>query len=141
MASDQARTIERLSREGLNHTILLKHCPLDQGKLLLQTSDTGLGALDLLPVELLHEAIGYLDVKSIFTLRRINRKAMTVVEGQLMFRKIMTHASDVFRGALSLEVAHKITLPNLLTKLCQQTCDNEDCVQLAPYIDLLAMQR
>ncbi|KAH7408706.1 hypothetical protein DE146DRAFT_629598 [Phaeosphaeria sp. MPI-PUGE-AT-0046c] len=99
----------------LDPEVLKKGCLLDFGRHNLQPKHD-LGALKKLPLELLHQVLGDIDVQSLLTFRRVNQSAMTIVDSMVDYKK-------------------------LLPKLYQKHCDGDKCGKLAPYVDVFGPTR
>jgi hypothetical protein len=71
----------------LDPNSLVAHCSLSSGNHQIGNT-TGLGALDALSLELQHLVLGNVDVKTLLNFRRVNKKALDVVDGITSFKKV-----------------------------------------------------
>jgi hypothetical protein len=83
----QQRAVKLLNDNILNPRILLKLCLLDNGRHSPQPK-VSLGALEALPVELLDEVLGHIDIASLLAFRRVNQKAMASVDEMVEYKKV-----------------------------------------------------
>ena len=84
--------------------VLKKHCPLDDdshGLHLEFGTAYSLGALAILPVELQLTVLVQLDLETLLAFRRINKRAMNLVESMIEWKK----ARDIFRCIQSFRIA------------------------------------
>jgi len=65
-------------------------CPLDWGNHEISPS-TSLGDLARLPLELQQDILGYIDLKSLLEFRRVNQRAMEVVNSIVAFDRVIRH--------------------------------------------------
>ncbi|KAI5859492.1 hypothetical protein GGS23DRAFT_585652 [Durotheca rogersii] len=100
---------------------------------------TNLGLLDALPLELLHEILPQLDLRTLADVRRVNRRAIELVNSLPQYKAISTHARNALRGILSIETGRWITCRTLYEKLCTPGC--EQCGDLGGYLYLLTCKR
>ncbi|KAF2135474.1 uncharacterized protein K452DRAFT_293187 [Aplosporella prunicola CBS 121167] len=114
-------------------------CPLDNGHHIRDTPQQNLGVLDALPLELLHMMVSQLDLRTLTDFRRINRRAMQVVDSVPQYKAITTHASNALRGILAIETGRWITCETLYDKLCTAQC--ERCGDFGGYLYLLTCKR
>jgi hypothetical protein len=71
----------------INYDQLRTNCPLDYGKHIpIPSSD--LGDLQMLPLELQHHVLGFVDIESLLTFRRVNKNAMIAVDGMTEYYKV-----------------------------------------------------
>ena len=98
-----------------------------------------LGALDLLPLELLQEILSYLDLRSLANFRHANRRATEVVESIPRYKATMTHAGYVIPCILGIETGPWITLGTLYDQICTAKC--EKCGDFGGYLYILTCTR
>jgi hypothetical protein len=98
-----------------------------------------LGALDRLPIELLQGLLPQLDLCSLMQFRRVNRRAIEIVESILQYKTIATHASNVLQGALRTGAGKWISCESVYEKLCVAEC--EQCGDFGSYLYILTCQR
>ncbi|KAK4139039.1 uncharacterized protein C8A04DRAFT_16220 [Dichotomopilus funicola] len=58
------------------------------------------GALEFLPIEILHEVFHQLDLRSLTYLRLVNRHTIELVNGLPQFSDVIRHAFNALRGIL-----------------------------------------
>ncbi|KAF1984218.1 hypothetical protein K402DRAFT_395884 [Aulographum hederae CBS 113979] len=85
-------------------------------------SRASLGALAVLPIELLQEIFLQTSIESLFRLRQTNRRIRYVVDGMHEYRRVASHALEAYRSLLRSGVATTITLRRLFGLLCQEKC-------------------
>ena len=138
--------LEKLTYEGppshLDHTLsdqnLSHHCPLDNGRHTLKPI-YGLGALEGMPVELLFTTLVKLDVMTLTDFRRVNQRAMEVVDSMVEYNTVSTHAPDILRCILSIKTGRWITCQLLYDTFCLRPC--EYCGDFGGYLYLLTCKR
>ena len=113
-------------------------CPLDNGDHVAR-SKLDIGDLDDLPLELLCEIFAQLDILSLTTFRRVNRRAMQVVNAIPQYRTIIKHGKTALQGILCIEVGAHVTCNDLFSALQERKCDN--CGDLAGFIYLPTCSR
>jgi hypothetical protein len=113
-------------------------CPLDNGHV-FENPRNDLGLLDRLPLELLHIVLAQLDISTLTDLRRLNRRALQVVDKIPQYQVIVTHAQNVLQAILSIETGRWITCQVLYDAFC--TADCETCGDHAGYLYLLTCRR
>lgn len=118
----------------LNDKVTNITCPLDNGKHFGLVSH-GLGDLDKLPVELQSIILVQSDLQTLTDFRRVNRRAMEVVDALPEYRSIVQHSPASLRAILSVELGKFITCQKLYDTLC--AANREGCRQPADFIYLL----
>jgi hypothetical protein len=98
-----------------------------------------LGALDTLPLELLHEILRQLDLRTLTDFRHVNRRAMWLVESFPQYQAIRKHAHNALRGIICIEASRWITCEMLYEKLCTAEC--EECGDFGGYLYILTCKR
>jgi hypothetical protein len=68
---------------------LARHCPLDNGCLFDPNNAPAPGPLSELPIELQHQVLLSLDVKSLLSFRQVNKHAMNVVDDLTEWKKVI----------------------------------------------------
>ncbi|PYH40068.1 F-box protein [Aspergillus saccharolyticus JOP 1030-1] len=81
-----------------------------------------LGQLDILPTELAHEICLYLDIRSLFRFRQVNRRAQQIVSSIRLYRAVINHALEAFCIILRTNIAPWFTLSDLFKVLCTKYC-------------------
>ncbi|KAL9003778.1 MAG: hypothetical protein Q9188_003369 [Gyalolechia gomerana] len=115
-----------LERCGVDPAILEKNCPLDyfsnrigsvQPKL-----HTALGALQTLPLELLHLILHDLDLHTLTIFRSVNKQARHLVSSLPRYHAIVQHVPNTLRFVLSTHAAATCTLSQLYQALLSSDC-------------------
>lgn len=122
----------------LDDNELDEHCPLDNGQHTLQPS-CGLGRLDVLPLEILNVILSKLDLQSLTDIRRINQRAMVLVNSFPHYQAVVDHAPAALRGMLSIGAARSNTCQDLYEKSCTAKCDI--CGDFGGYLYLITCKR
>ncbi|KAK2845244.1 hypothetical protein FQN49_005913 [Arthroderma sp. PD_2] len=113
-------------------------CPLDNGRHQHVTT-SNIGALEQLPLELLHMMLVQLDIRSLTDFRRVNGRARQLTDSIPQYQKIIKHAPETIRGILSIETGRWFTCENLYKTLCTAECDI--CGDFGGYLYLLTCRR
>ena len=87
-----------------------------------RTTDSGVGALDRLPIELLYMVLLSLDLLSIFKLRHVNLGARILVDSLYEYGTLVRHSLDAFCALLQTNVALEVPLSQLYSELCSREC-------------------
>lgn len=126
--------------ESRDHTLddIENLCPLDNGQHSRFPSYT-LGSLEQLPVELINMVLIQLEIRSLTDFRRVNRRAMQVVDSIPQYKKIILHAATSIRGSLSIGTGNLFSCQELYEKLCTAGCDS--CGDLGGYLYLVTCRR
>ena len=122
----------------LSENELADHCLLDNGRHDLRP-DHDLGNLDLLPPELLGAVLSQLDLQSVTDFRRVNQRAMGLIDSIPHYKAIVDHGSAALCGMLSIGAAKFNTCEDLYDKLCTAECDL--CGHFGGYIYLITCRR
>lgn len=138
--SHEAQTYPRFNLKDfiLDENNLERDCPLDNGRH-QKLPEYDLGALDSLPLEILQEAILYLDFDTLAALRRVNARAMEVVDSVPAYRATLQLCPNIVRGLYSIHYGAYVSLDTLWSTLRRARC--EDCGDLGGYIYLLTCRR
>jgi hypothetical protein len=143
MSLAQRDTHKVLGRLILDANGLVRRCPLDYTRhdtsLSSQIQCNNLGTFDRLPAELQHLILEELDLQSLLTFRRMNRKALHFINNLSSWRKILVHAPNTIRMAIGLKVASRFSLKHLFEVLCEKHCPS--CGKFAPMINIFTLQR
>jgi len=144
---------------GVNHGTLdnlnlEQFCPLDHGK---HHADSpadlrGLGRLITLPFEILSTIFSQLDIRSLFTCCRLNRRAMYLMDSLQEYRDIIHFVPNAIRGALSIESSSYLTSTIFHTAIFDGKCvgevidfhgstDEEHCGDPAQFMCILTGRR
>lgn len=98
-------TDQRICDNTLDNAQLATRCPLDN----VRRSDTSIparfavGQLDQLPTELLTQVLLDTDIPSLTGFRRVNRRAMELVDSIPQYAAIIKHCPDIIRAILSIQ--------------------------------------
>ncbi|EFY95163.1 hypothetical protein X797_010146 [Metarhizium robertsii] len=112
----------------IDHTLddarLETRCPLDNGRHHGQPKYPA-GRLDLLPTELITYVLLALDLPSLTAFRRVNRRAMSLVDSLHQYRMIFEHCPDILRAIVSIDAKYFdcASLFNTLSTTKCATCD------------------
>jgi hypothetical protein len=117
---------------------LERGCPLDNGRHDKRDTAT-LGTLGTLPVELIQTILLDLDLQSLTSLRRVNRRTRLTIDTLWQYNEIITYASNSLRAALSLNVGTSISCRQLHRELCSQECVT--CSRFGAFLYLLTCSR
>ena len=98
---------------------LSQYCPLDNGRHTLKP-EFGLGALAVIPLELLFNILVPLDLKTLTDFRRVNQRAMEAVDAIPPYKAIVQHTPTFLRAILTLKTGSWITCQLLVT--CKRLC-------------------
>jgi hypothetical protein len=98
-----------------------------------------LGTLSTLPVELLHEALAQLDVRTLVDFRYVNRRAAEVVNALPDYKLIAKHAPNTLRGILIVGAGRSTTCKDISDALCMEECNV--CGELGGYLYLPTCKR
>ncbi|RAH80497.1 hypothetical protein BO86DRAFT_272769, partial [Aspergillus japonicus CBS 114.51] len=99
----------------------------------------GLGALEKLPLEILHLILLALDIQSMTEFRRVNKKARLVTGSIPQDRRILAHAPAAIHGSLHLETARNFSCQALSETLSTAECDG--CGDFGGYLYLITCRR
>jgi hypothetical protein len=98
-----------------------------------------LGALGVIPLEILQNILPTLDVQSLMAFRRVNRMAMEVVESTPQYKAVAKHAPSALRGIICVEAGKNMSLETIHEKLCTAEC--EECGDFGGYLYILTCKR
>lgn len=104
-----------------------------------QTSSAGLGSLDRLPLELLHDTLLRLDVYSLFKFRQTNRRSREAVDSLKQYQMIVLHGLNLFCALLRTRLAVGISLLDFYIALCLKSCSL--CGEFGGFMSLLTWKR
>ena len=113
-------------------------CPPDNGYI-RKPPRVDLGALDILPLELLQGLLSQLDLCTLTQFRRVNRRAIEVVASIPQYKAVTTHARNVLLGMLSIQTGQHISCETVYKTLCTAEC--EQCGDSGGYLYLLTCER
>lgn len=104
-----------------------------------RTPRYGLGALDRLPLEIIHLALIRLDVQSLTDFRRVNKRARLITDSIPQYKRILAHAPTSIRGSLNIQSARFFSCLDLYEKLSTAECDS--CGDFGGYLYLVTCRR
>ncbi len=125
----------------LDDTQLERRCPLDNGRharLWQDSQRQPVGHLDVLPLELVREVLVELDVPTLTSFRRVNRRAMELVDSLHQYQMILKHCPNILRAIVSLG-ASSFTCRTLFNTLFTTQCSS--CDRLGGYLYLITGSR
>lgn len=127
-------------REGfaMDETVLERGCPLDLGRHHIDPRNN-LGVLDALPEELLGDIFVQLDLQSLVDFRRVNQRAMQVVNSIPQFRTIVKHSLSPLRSMINTGAASRVTCQDLFEAMSRWKC--RLCDDFAGFIYLFDCSR
>jgi len=98
-------TKQNIRDNTLDNAQLVTRCPLDNGRYTDASTPAhySAGKLDQLPAELLIQVLLYTDVPSLTRFRRVNRRAMQLVDSVPQYATIIKHCPDIIRAIVSIE--------------------------------------
>jgi hypothetical protein len=128
----------RIVDHTLDDAELETRCPLDNGRHTGGQPQHSAGQLDALPCELIDQVLSLLDVPSLTTLRRVNRRAMSLVDSLPPYRHIWTHCPEVLRAIISIDASHFDC--NTLYKT-STTAQCSSCDRFGGYLYLITCKR
>jgi len=128
----------RLKDNTLDENNLVSGCPLDKSRV-YNTPQQDLGALQVLPLELLQVLLFQLDLRTLMDFRWVNHRALQVVDSIPEYKEITTHALNALRGILCIGTGRWITCEALYNTICTAEC--EECGDFAGYIYILTCKR
>ncbi|KAI2602743.1 hypothetical protein GGR54DRAFT_487683 [Hypoxylon sp. NC1633] len=104
-----------------------------------RNSNTGLGSLNQLPLELLNDILLRLDMSSLFNFRQTNLPSRQVVDSLMQYRMVASHGLNLFCALLRTRLATGISLLDFYCALCTKTCAL--CGEFGGFISLLTWTR
>lgn len=138
MDFDELRNF-RYSRPNLQDWTLDENLPQYPSQKMQLEAHASLGMLELLPLELLHETLLQLDIRSLMNLRYVNRRAVDIVDSQPAYRTIAKFAPRAVRAILGVQTGAWITCELLYEKLFALDCD--ECGDFAGFLYVLTCRR
>ncbi|KAK8169464.1 hypothetical protein IWX90DRAFT_179350 [Phyllosticta citrichinensis] len=98
-----------------------------------------LGALDALPLELIQSTLSLVDLETLQHFRRVNRRALKVVDGMPEYKAVATFAQNALRGIQIIKADRWNTCEALYKAICTAEC--ETCGDFGGYLYLLTCKR
>ncbi|PSN72924.1 hypothetical protein BS50DRAFT_173354 [Corynespora cassiicola Philippines] len=87
-----------------------------------RTSTAGLGYLDRLPLELLHDTLFRLDMYSLFKFRQTNLGSRQTVDSLKPYQMVVLHGLNLLCALLRTRLATGISLLDFYNALCTKAC-------------------
>jgi len=104
-----------------------------------RTSNTGLGSLNRLPLELLHDVFLRLDMLSLFNLRQANLGSRQTVDSLKQYQVVVSHRLNLFCALLRTRLAIGVSLFDFHDALCPKAC--VFCGEFGGFMSLLLWNR
>ncbi|KAF5026925.1 hypothetical protein F66182_955 [Fusarium sp. NRRL 66182] len=104
-----------------------------------RTSNAGLGSLDRLPPELLHDTLFRLDMHSLFKFRQSNLRSRQTVDSLKQYQMVVLYGLNLFCALLRTRLAIGISLHDFYNALCTKSCSL--CGEFGGFIFLLTWTR
>ncbi|KAI1260729.1 hypothetical protein F5Y18DRAFT_245528 [Xylariaceae sp. FL1019] len=133
-------TKQPICHNTLDNAQLETRCPLDNGR----HSDESVplrhlaGKLDQLPAELLIYVLQRLDIPSLTRFRRVNRRAMELVDGLLCYNVLIKHCPNIIRAIISVQ-ADSFDCATLCRTLSTDKCST--CTRFGDHLYLIDCRR
>lgn len=102
-------------------------------------SHYSLGALERIPLEIIHMTLVRLDIRSLTDFRRVNKRARLITDSIPQYRRILVHAPAAIRGSLNIKSARFFSCHDLYEKLSTAECDS--CGDFGGYLYLVTCRR
>lgn len=118
--------VSRLSHQPktlLRSVITISDPPKPPVTLQAQDRPSSFGGLDRLPVELLHEVLGHLDVQSLTRLSRTCYQANAILGINSSYQHLLSHAADALVALSRTKLIHRYSLSQLDAVLQSQRCE------------------
>jgi hypothetical protein len=81
-----------------------------------------LGALEVLPLEVIQHIILQLDLASLFRFRQVSYRARTIVDSLWQYQKMTSHALGAFCLLLRKQLATRVALLDFYRLFCEEEC-------------------
>lgn len=104
-----------------------------------RTSDAGLGSLDRLPLELLHDILLRLDMHSLLKFRQTNTMSRQAVDSLKEYQLVVTHGLNLLCALLRTRLASSVSLFEFHRALCTKACTF--CGEFGGFVSLLFWHR
>ncbi len=104
-----------------------------------QNSNTGLGSLNQLPLELLHNVLLRLDIHSLFNFRQTNLRSRQTVDSLKQYQTVVLHGLNLLCALLRTRLAIYVSLFDFYNVLCTKTCTL--CSEFGGFVSLLTWNR
>lgn len=141
LSLDDVRNYCRQKLRIVDHTLddaeLDARCPLDNGRHVILPKRS-VGQLDLLPAELIDQVLRMLDIPTLTTFRRVNQRAMHLVDSLPPYRRLWTSCRNILRAVVSINAA-SFSCETLFQALTREKC--ESCSLFGGYLYLITCKR
>lgn len=97
------------------------------------------GLLDKLPIELLHIALGYLDLQSLFSLLLANSACRLLVESLPAYKRTVAHATNALDALSRTKTLREHSVNRLCAALCSEKCSV--CRKYGNYLFVVTAER
>jgi hypothetical protein len=114
--------------------------PLSGSKFAKLQPLVGLGSLDRLPLEVLHDIISDLDIATVHSFKGMNRMAYRVVNAHPQVQLLISESQPVLHGLFAVKLAHTVTVEALFDELSKNPVCVE-CGDFGGYLYLLTLER
>ncbi|KYK56494.1 Cyclin-like F-box [Drechmeria coniospora] len=104
-----------------------------------RTAEAGLGSLNRLPLELLHDVLLRLDTQSLFNFRQTNLRSRQVLHSMKQYRIVISHGLNLLCALLRTRLAVTVSLFDFYYALCTKLCTT--CGEFGGFMSLLAWNR
>ncbi|KAJ6443690.1 3-ketosteroid-delta-1-dehydrogenase [Purpureocillium lavendulum] len=133
-------TEQNICDNTLDDAQLVTRCPLDNGRFTDASTRPRhpVGQLDRLPAELVIQVLLYNDLPSLTRFRRVNRRAMGLVDSVPQYAAIIKHCPDIIRAILSIQ-ADAFDCHVLYTTLTTSRCST--CERFGDHLYLIDCRR
>ncbi|KAI0182982.1 hypothetical protein EV127DRAFT_448302 [Xylaria flabelliformis] len=122
---------------SLDDADLETRCPLDNGRHATQSRHS-VGQLDELPLELVTEILLMLDLPTLTAFRRVNSRAISLVDSIYQYRMIRKHCPNILRAIISIN-AQSFNCWALYRTLSTTKCAT--CDRFGGYLYLITCKR
>ncbi|KAF3935237.1 hypothetical protein ABW19_dt0202073 [Dactylella cylindrospora] len=117
----------------------LRHGPQNGIRAERRNPTSNMGLFDVLPTEIQQEILSQLDVQMLENFRRINRRAMQLVESLRLYKIVIEHARNALCAIVSTGAGRWLNLSHLYDKLCTPTC--EICGDFGEFLYIITCRR
>ncbi|KAM9875417.1 F-box domain-containing protein [Verticillium dahliae] len=104
-----------------------------------RTSYTGLGSLDRLPLELLHDVLLRLDMYTLLNFRQTNLRSRQTADSLKQYRMVVSHGLNLLCALLRTRLANGVSLIDFYDVLCTKACTF--CGEFGGFMSLLTWNR
>lgn len=104
-----------------------------------RTSNVGLGAFDLFPLEVSQAILSILNMDSLFKFRQVNLRSRQTVDSLRQYQLIVSHGLNCLCALLRTQVACSVSLLEFYSALCTKVCFL--CGDFGGFLSLLTWRR